>query len=221
MKNIEAFVPYRNEVIQILFAIARYDPKEELIESLHRFFESLIPYMFRPESATRHVRWDFDNFRFIIHELFLYAIAILIKQERFQQASMLLSQRYFVQGNSDYGRDAMVSFSVFRQYVESLEYRNKRLDLRRLSLRADLLKERCQTTGIDFRYLMQTDFVLCRPCNHFADMPGAGLCTRFFQLLCKFPVRFDMALVVFEPVFNTDVRFFVKIHFSLLIDSLN
>ena len=160
MKNIEAFVPYRNEVIQILFAIARYDPKEELIESLHRFFESLIPYMFRPESATRHVRWDFDNFRFIIHELFLYAIAILIKQERFQQASMLLSQRYFVQGNSDYGRDAMVSFSVFRQYVESLEYRNKRLDLRRLSLRADFLKERCQTTGIDFRYLMQTDFVL-------------------------------------------------------------
>ncbi|GAG74469.1 unnamed protein product [marine sediment metagenome] len=49
MKNIEAFLPYRNEVIQIFSAIARYSPKEEHIESLNRFFESLIPYMFRPE----------------------------------------------------------------------------------------------------------------------------------------------------------------------------
>lgn len=160
MKNIEVFLPYRTEAIQIFSAIARYGPKEELIESLHRFFESLIPYMFRPESVTSWREWDFDNFRFIIHELFLYAIAILVKLERFQQASMLLSQRYYVPGNSDYGRDVMVSFSVFRRYMESLEYRNKRLKLRRLSLRADLLKERCQTTGIDFKYLMQADFVL-------------------------------------------------------------
>jgi hypothetical protein len=160
MKNIEAFLPYRNEVIQIFLVIARYGPKEEFIESLHRFFESLIPYMFKPESVTSWREWDFDNFRFIIHELFLYVVAILVKLEQFQQASMLLSQRYYVPGNSDYGRDVMVSYSVFNQYMESLEYRNKRLNLHRLSLRADLLKERCQTTGIDFRYLMQADFIL-------------------------------------------------------------
>ncbi len=160
MKNIEAFLPYRTEVIQIFSAIARYGPKEDFIESLHKFFESLISYMFRPESVTSYRNWDFDNFIFIIHELFLYAVAILIKLEQFQQASMLLSQKYYVPGNSDYGRDVMVSFSVFRQYMESLEHRNKRLKLRRLSLRANLLKERCQATGIDFKYLMQADFVL-------------------------------------------------------------
>ena len=171
MKNIEAFIPYKNEVIQIFSAIARYGPKEELIESLHRFFESLIPYMSRPESVTSWQEWDFDNFRFIIHELFLYAIAILVKLERFQQASMLLSQTYYVLGNSDYGRDVMVSFSVFREYMESLEYRNKRLKLRRLSLRADLLKERCQTTGIDFRYLMQADFILFIRAELYGEKP--------------------------------------------------
>ena len=160
IKNIEAFLPYRNEFIQLLSTIARYDSREEFIERLHRFFESLIPYMFRPEGVTSWRERDFDNFRFIIHELFLYAVAILIKLERFQQAAMLLSQRYYVPGNFNYGRDVMVSFSIFRQYTESLEYRNKRLKLRRLSLRADLLKKRCQTTGIDFRYLMQADFVL-------------------------------------------------------------
>lgn len=160
MKNIEAFIPYRNEVIQIFLAIARYDPKEELIESLHRFFESIIPYMFRPVNVTSYQEWDFDNFRFIIHELFLYAIAILVKLEQFQKASTLLSQRYYMPTNSDYGRDVMVSFPVFRQYMKSLDYRNTRLNLGRLSLRADLLKERCQATGIDFIYLMEADFVL-------------------------------------------------------------
>jgi len=160
IKSIEAFLPYRNEAIQIFFTIARNDPKEEFTEYIHKFFESLIPYIFSPKGVTTWQEWDFDNFRFIIHELFLYAIAILVKLERFQQTSMLLSQRYYVPGNSDYGRDAMVSFSVFRECMKSLKYRNDRLKLRRLSLRADLLKERCQTTGTDFRYLMQADFIL-------------------------------------------------------------
>jgi len=73
---------------------------------------------------------------------------------------MLLSQRYYVPDNSDYGRSVMVSFTIFSQYMKSLKYRNKRLNLRRLSLRANFLKKRCQTIGIDFRYLMQADFVL-------------------------------------------------------------
>jgi len=157
IKNIEAFLPYRNEAIQVFSTIARYDPKEEFIESLHRFFESLIPYMFRPEHVTHWQEWDFDNFRFIIHELFLYAIAIFVKSERFQQASLLLRQRYY---NSNYRRNVMVPFQVFRQYMKSLSYRNERLNLHRLSLRADLLKKRCQAVGIDFRYLMQADFIL-------------------------------------------------------------
>jgi len=160
IKNIEAFLPYRNEFIQLLLTITRYDLREEFIERLHRFFESLIPHMLRPEGVTSWREWDFDNFKFIIHELFLYAVAILIKLERFQQAAMLLSQGYYVPGISDYGHDVMVSFSIFRQYMESLNHRNKRLNLRRLSLRADLLRERCQTTVIDFKYLMQADFVL-------------------------------------------------------------
>jgi len=113
VKNIEAFLPYRKEAIQIFSTIARYEPEDEYVESLHRFFESLIPYMSIPEGVNRWQEWDFDNFRFIIHELFLCAIAIFIKLERFQQASTLLNQRYYVPGNSDYGQDVMVSFSVF------------------------------------------------------------------------------------------------------------
>lgn len=160
IKNIEEFLPFRNEAIQLFIVIAQYAPEEKFIQRLHRFFESMIPFMSRPQSITQWKEWDFDNYKFIVHELFLYAFAILLKYDRIEQANHLLQQQYYLPENSDYGRDAMVGFTIFRNFMRSLEYRNKRLGLRRLSLRADLLKERCAGTGIDFRLLLQADFVL-------------------------------------------------------------
>lgn len=159
VNSIEEFLPYRNEIIQLFVVIAQYSPSEELVQRIHRLLESLIPYMSRPQNVSQYREWDYDNFKFIVHEIFLYALAILLKSDRLQQANYLLQQPYYVAGNSDYGRDAMVSFTVFRNYMRSLEHRNNRLNLRRLSLRADLLKQRCTGVGIDFRYLLQADFV--------------------------------------------------------------
>ena len=159
VKNIEEFLPYRNEAIQLFIAVAQYSPSEEFTQRLHRLFESLIPYMSKPANISHWGEWDFDNYKFIVHELFLYALAVLLKHDRLDQTNYLLQQQYYLPGNSDYGRDVMVSFIVFREYMRSLEHRNKRLGLRRLSVRADLLKERCTGTGIDFRYLLQADFV--------------------------------------------------------------
>lgn len=162
VKNIEEFIPYRNEAIQLFIAIAQYAPTQEFTQRIHRLFESLIPYMDRPQNISQWNDWDFDNFKFIVHELFLYALAILLKYERFENANYLLEQQYFLSGNPNYGRDVMVGFEVFSAFSEmkSLANRNRRLNLRRQSLRADLLKERSHATGIDFRYLMQADFVL-------------------------------------------------------------
>lgn len=158
IENIEEFIPFRNEAIQLFVAIAQYKPEQNFIHSLQRFFENLIPYMSRTKTTSTWNEWDFDNYKFIVHELFLYAFAILIKHDRMHQASYLLQQKYYIQGNSDYGRDAMVSYTVFQQFMHSLEYRNKRLGQKRLSIRADLLKERNVGTGIDFRFLLQADF---------------------------------------------------------------
>lgn len=159
IKSVEEFLPFRNEIIQLFIAIAQYAPEEQFIQRMHRFFESMIPYMNRPQSSSQWSEWDFDNYKFIVHELFLYALAVLLKHDRIEQANYLLQQQYYLPGNSDYGRDVMVSFIVFREYIRSFEHRNHRLGLRRLSLRADMLKDRCAGTGIDFRYLLQADFV--------------------------------------------------------------
>jgi len=160
VENIDKFLPYRNELIQTFIAIAQYLPTEEVAKKVHRFLENLIPYMNRPENTSQWGRWDFDNFKFIVHEIFLYAIGISIKHERFEFSNELLSTPYFVPSRSDYGNGAATSFSAFRDYVDSIEHRNKRLGLRRLSLRADILKERNKSSGVDFNILMQADFIL-------------------------------------------------------------
>lgn len=159
IRNLEEFLPFRNEAIQLFTTIAQYSPTPEIVQRTHRLFESLIPYMHRPSHINQYSEWDFDNFKFLIHELFLYALAIFIKHDRLTQAKYLLEQHYYFPGKSDNGLNVMVSYVVFRDYLHSLEHRNKRLELRRLSLRADLLKDRCNSTGIEFRYLMQADFV--------------------------------------------------------------
>jgi len=155
IKNIEEFLPYRNKAVQLFMALAQYAPNEENILKLHRFLESLIPYMSNTPEITQSIDWDFDNFRFIVHELFLYAFSILVRYERFDQANYLLQNQYYVAG-----KNVMVRFPVFREYMRSLEHRNKRLKLSRISLRADMLEARSKSTGLEFRYLMQGDFIV-------------------------------------------------------------
>ncbi len=160
IENIELFLPYRNEYIQILIVLAQYGVSEEYISAIHKFFESLIQYYEKPKSISSYRDWDFDNLKFLIHELFLYTIAILIKYEKFERASFLLDNKYYNEINIEFGRDIMSTYSFFWCHLDSLRYRNERLKLRKLSVRADLLKKRSEASGIDFIYLMQADFII-------------------------------------------------------------
>lgn len=161
IENIEKTIPHRNEAIALFVAIAQYAPEEENIAKLHRFFESLIPYLDNPLDISSFYEWDFDNFRFFIHELFIYAVSVLIKYERFEQANYLLQNQYYVSSTHLYhGQSAMCGHGVFVRSTTSLDNRNRRLNLRRLCLRADLIESRSKSSGIDFRYILQGDFVL-------------------------------------------------------------
>lgn len=162
IQNINKSLLYRNELITLFFAIAQYRNTPDSIQQIHRFFESLIPYMSTPEHVTHFRDWDYDNFKFIIHELFLHVIASFLKYERFDSVSYLLSTNYYVEKNPAYGRNAMVPFTIFYDYITCFRHRNTRLKLRRLSIHADLLIERSKfsSIGIKDQQLMQADFVL-------------------------------------------------------------
>lgn len=160
IQNIEEFLPYRNEAIELFLILAQYRHTQETWESLHRFFERLLPYLDHQKGVRHWQEWDFDNFRFIVHELFLYAITALLRHERFPGVSYLISQYYYQQGHEEAGLDPMVSFSDFKKRLACLEHRNTRLNLHRLSLHADLLEQRSRSSGLPFRQVMQADFIL-------------------------------------------------------------
>lgn len=158
IENIEQFTPYRNEAIEIFLALAQYRNTSDTHQQLHRYFEGLIPYMYSPEHVTSHREWAFDNFKFIIHELFLYAVAGFLKYECYDAVAYMLRHHYYLEKNYDSVK--MLPFSVISKNMKSLQHRNKRLNLKRLSLRADLLEHRSKASGLNFRQLMQADFVL-------------------------------------------------------------
>ena len=159
VESIDQFLPYRNEAIEIFLAVAQYKNTRETHQQLHRFIEGLIPYRYPPENIGSYREWDFDNFLFIVHELFLYLIASLIKYECFDGASYLMRHHYYFPNNRIY-KNNMIPFSDIYHFMESLDYRNKQLNPGRLSIRADMLKNRCNLSNIPFLQLMQADFVL-------------------------------------------------------------
>ncbi len=124
VQSIDSFLPYRNEAIELIIALALHLDIPETRTTLHRFFEGLIPYLDRPEHVNQWREQDFDNFRFVIHKLFLYAVACLIRYERFESAAYLMNSDYYVVARSQYGLNNMVPFGVFRHFMESLRHRN-------------------------------------------------------------------------------------------------
>jgi hypothetical protein len=54
----------------------------------------------------------------------------------------------------------MQGYTIFMNELRSLEHRQARLSSNRISIQADMLKERCKGLSIDFRDLMQADFVI-------------------------------------------------------------
>lgn len=157
IESIEQFIPNRNEAIEVFFSLAQYKDAPETVDQVHRFFEGLLAYMFKPDHISRYSEWDFDNFRFIVHELFLYVVASYLKYGRFDAVGHLLRHQFYFERNES---TKTVSFAIIRQPMKSLKYRDERLNLRRLSLRADLLTQRTKGSGFSERQLMQTDFVL-------------------------------------------------------------
>ena len=158
--SIEAFMPYRNELIQLFTVVSQYAPSTENFQTIHRFFEKLIPYLNYADNSGSYKKWDFDNFRFIFHELYLYAVTVFIEYDLFEQAADFVDEHFYVGNDYHYGNESMVNIGVLNFHMQSLEYRNQRLQRRRLSMRADLLKERCTNTNVQFYRLMQADFIL-------------------------------------------------------------
>jgi len=160
IKSIEQFLPYRNEFISLIDTVSKYGDDVEYVTLVKEFFEECYKYTQRPEHISRYRDIDWDNYKFILHELVLFTVAILIKNKKYDWVNDIINGTYYLK-NSSLQQYSMKSISAFRLHCASInKLRNQRLSLNRISLQADFLKERCVGVPISFDELKQADFTL-------------------------------------------------------------
>lgn len=159
LESIEKMLALRDDFIAFVNTTFKYGDEIDL-DKFHSFFEKLISFQFKPETVTSWTNIDFDNYKFFIYELFLYFITILFQLKRYKEAAFFVHSQYFFRYNNS-GELKNSGIEIFNSYIRSLdEIRNKRLTLRRISITADLIKQRANRQDISFDKIIETDLVL-------------------------------------------------------------
>ena len=58
LENIDSFLPFRNEAVEVFLAVAKYHSSLEGYEAIHRFLEKLLPYGFWPVGLSTWNQWN-------------------------------------------------------------------------------------------------------------------------------------------------------------------
>jgi len=151
IKSIIDFKPYRDEFIELVDIICKYSTNNEYFEKIFEFLENSL--------QIKPIFNAADNFLFIRRELFIYVIAILIRNKKYDETSLFLDEPYYYITNSG---GSYTTYTQFHGYFTTIdEDRKRRLGLNRTSITADLIKDRADSQFVTFEELVQTDFILC------------------------------------------------------------
>lgn len=117
-ENIVSYTPLRNDYIVFLDKLLKSELEFD-IETYIKFFEKL-PLFKNPldESRSSWSNSEFDNFKFIIHEIFLYTIAVGLKNEKYKFIEEILYSSYFFQSRYDRGNEPKRFTIELYNYVE-------------------------------------------------------------------------------------------------------
>lgn len=162
LKSIENLTVLRDDFINFLETYLTYSIEIDN-ERLHSFFEKLLDFLLNLD-GIEHQSNTFtsiknDNYRFFFYEFFLYFTSVMFEKERFKELAYILHNP-FILNIQKYNKTKEYNFIFFRNYVLTLnDLRNKKLQMNRISLTADVIKARA-TGKIKFTQLQQADALL-------------------------------------------------------------
>lgn len=121
--------------------------------------EHIFPLAFAPPGTSNYKNIDFDNFRFMIYEFYLYAIVILIDSKRYDEVIYLLENEYYI--SEELGRSkAMLPYHNLQTGMDYFEIMNRERNPQFYSPIGHFVKDRCKDIDLDFACLMQADLCL-------------------------------------------------------------
>jgi hypothetical protein len=117
--NINKYSILREEFINFFSKLSRNEYQFD-IEILIKFLEKL-PLFKRPlDERSSWSDYEFDNFRFITHELFLYLITISLKNENYKLVEELLYSSYFLHDKYEIKKEPS-RFDCFYNYARNFD----------------------------------------------------------------------------------------------------
>lgn len=154
IEKINASLPLRDSFIETVKLLS--DNEQIDIEWIVDFFERIYSFTeFRDQGVFNKLQ--FDQYKFLITELLLYTCAVLFNGVKYKLLSELISTIFFFETKNG-PREGGITYLRF--YLRSLEYRNERLNLRKVSLHAQILVERINNKFINKQVLLDTDLML-------------------------------------------------------------
>jgi hypothetical protein len=139
--SINSYTPLRNDFIQFFDKITRSEIDFD-IEILTKFLEKLPLLTYPQGDKSSWSEYEFDNFRFFIHELFLYLIAIGLKNGKYKFLEELLNSKYFIKDKYDRENEPQ-TFGSFYFNIDIIKaYYNQTYSQNFLSPMADFMIKR-------------------------------------------------------------------------------
>ena len=94
-ENLTQYLPLKNDYNDMLTKLSKSSTDFD-IDLLTKLFEKTPILLYPQNSASGWMNHQFDNFRFITHELFITAAAIFLKYERYDYLDHLFNTNYFL-----------------------------------------------------------------------------------------------------------------------------
>lgn len=156
LPKFEQLKSLRDEYIEILILYLKYSTVDNdwLFKVIENAYNSV-------NSKLGDSYYDHNNhLQLFLNEMFIYTISILIKYEKYDSVSFLISNHYSIE-QEHREIEYQTYCRIFNKHNRIFdEFRNQRLKLNRVSVSVDLVKERATNNHVSFEELHDTDIIL-------------------------------------------------------------
>lgn len=202
--NILSYTPLRNDYIKCLDKLLQNEVEFD-ISILIQFFEKLQLLKKPQDGRGSWNTYEFDNFRFFIHELFLYTVAIGLRNRNYNFLEEILYATYFFSKGRD-NPDMPERYVHFFNHITTFnEYYNDTFTKRLISPMADLImkgvpdnmsKDDILDADILCHYIAALDSIKWFPITYiYREYPSKGV-EIFSRLISK--SHFEKVKILFK-----------------------
>jgi hypothetical protein len=146
VEAIRQSLPFVTDFARVAIAVAEHDSQEAALGLFRGFAALFAQYNLAPGTYGAFYQVQFDFPKFVGHELMVTLFAALIGEHRWKIVADLCRE-FLVIPNATrrFSVETTVTYLYASEHVELLDHRSRRLKLNRVSLHADILKERHET----------------------------------------------------------------------------